>query len=106
MQSSAEYPTTAHDEAMALGEEALQRDTKGIFHFNPGKEDKTVPDYNPYTIRRCRDCDIAQGKFTLAFVPENELCSACKLVRQCEQNREVSYKHRKGEVRISHLVKC
>lgn len=98
------YPTTAHDEAMALGEEALQRDTKGIFHFNPGKEDKTVPDYNPYTIRRCRDCDIAQGKITLAFVPENELCSACKLVRQCEQNREVSYKHGKGEVRISHLV--
>ena len=98
------YPTTAHGEAMALGEEALQRDTKGIFHFNPGKEDKTVPDYNPYTIRRCRDCDIAQGKITLAFVPENELCSACKLVRQCEQNREVSYKHGKGEVRISHLV--
>lgn len=27
---------------MALGEEALQRDTKGIFHFNPGKQDKTV----------------------------------------------------------------
>ena len=98
------YPATPHDEAMALGEEALQRDTKGIFRFNPGKEDKTVPDYNPYTIRRCRDCDIAQGKITLAFVPENELCSACKLVRQCEQNREVSYKHGKGEVRISHLV--
>ena len=76
------YPTTPHDEAMALGEEALQRDTKGIFHFNPGKEDKTVPDYNPYTIRRCRDCDIAKGKIKLAkFIPENELCAACKLLR-------------------------
>lgn len=82
------YPTTPHDEAMALGEEALQRDTKGIFHFNPGKEDKTVPDYNPYTIRRCRDCDIAKGKIKLArFAPENELCAACKLVRSIEQNK-------------------
>lgn len=82
------YPTTPHDEAMALGEEALQRDTKGIFHFNPGKEDKTIPDYNPYTIRRCRDCDIAKGKIKLArFAPENELCAACKLVRSIEQSK-------------------
>lgn len=74
------YPTTPHDEAMALGEEALQRDTKGIFHFNPGKEDKTVPDYNPYTIRRCRDCDIAKGKIKLArFVPE----MSCALRANC-----------------------
>ena len=75
------YPETPHDEAMALGDEALQRDTKGIFHFNPGKENKTVPDYNPYTIRRCRDCSIAKGKLNLAFVPDNELCAACKLLR-------------------------
>ena len=82
------YPATAHEEAMALGEEALQRDTKGIFHFNPGKQNKTVPDYNPYTIRRCRDCDIAKGKIKLArFAPENELCAACKLVRSIEQNK-------------------
>ncbi len=82
------YPATPHDEAMALGEEALQRDTKGIFHFNSGKQNKTVPDYNPYTIRRCRDCDIAKDKIKLArFAPENELCAACKLVRSIEQNK-------------------
>lgn len=82
------YPATPHDEAMALGEEALQRDTKGIFHFNPGKEDKTVPDYNPYTIRRCRDCDIAKGKIKLAkFIPENELCAACKYLRTCLEHK-------------------
>lgn len=84
------YPTTPHDEAMALGEEALQRDTKGIFHFNPGKEDKTVPDYNPYTIRRCRDCDIAKGKLKLTFVPDNELCAACKLLHKCVGDKEKS----------------
>ena len=99
------YPATPHDEAMARGEEALQDDKKGIFCFNPGKQQKTFPDYNPYTIRRCRDCDIAGGKAKLAkFIPENELCAACRLVRQCEQNREVSYRHGKGEVKISHLV--
>ena len=81
------YPATPHDEAMKRGEEALQNDTKGIFHFNPGIQQKTMPDYNPYTIRRCNDCDIAKGKTTLAFVPENELCAACKLVRSIEQNK-------------------
>ena len=78
---------TPHDEAMALGEEALQRDSKGIFHFNAGKERKTMPDYNPYTIRRCRDCDIAKGKIELAFVPDNELCAACKLLNRCAGDR-------------------
>lgn len=82
------YTATPHDEAMALGEEALQRDTKGIFHFNPGKENKTIPDYNPYTIRRCRDCDIAKGKIKLAkFIPENELCAACKYLRTCLEHK-------------------
>lgn len=83
------YPATPHDEAMTLGEEALQRDTKGIFHFNPGKEYKTVPDYNPYTIRRCRDCDIAKGKIKLArFVPENELCQACLILHRLRNEGE------------------
>lgn len=76
----AKYPTTPHDEAIARGEDALEEDTNGIFSFNPGMEKKAVPDYNPYTIRRCRDCDVAKGKAKLAFVPENELCAACKVV--------------------------
>lgn len=73
------YPATPHDEAMRLGEKAL--DKKGFFRFNPGQQRKTFPDYNPYTIRRCNDCDVAKGKANLVFVPENELCAACKMVR-------------------------
>lgn len=84
------YPATAHDAAVALGEEALQRDKKGIFHFNPGKQQKAVPDYNPYTIRQCRDCDIAKGKLKLEFVPDNEVCAACKLLYKCAGNKEKS----------------
>lgn len=92
------YPATPHDEAMALGEEALQRDTKGMFRFNPGKQEKAVPDYNPYTISRCRDCDIAKGKAKLAkaFIPDNELCQACQLIRELAQ-KEHSNKLTKEE---------
>lgn len=39
----AKYPETPHDDAMILGEEATGRDTKGIFHFNPGNREKDVP---------------------------------------------------------------
>jgi hypothetical protein len=79
------YPATDHDEAITLGDSALQNDTKGIFRFNSGKEGKTFPDYNPYTIRRCRDCDIAKGKQELAkdIVAENNLCQTCRWVRDC-----------------------
>jgi SPP1 gp7 family putative phage head morphogenesis protein len=79
------YEPTPHDEAMSLGEDALQTDKKGIFRFNSGKEQKAVPDYNPYTIKRCRDCDIAKGKLDLDRKPvaDNELCAACRLVHKC-----------------------
>jgi hypothetical protein len=73
---------------MNRGEQALKSDKKGIFRFNSGQQQKTFPDYNPYTIRRCRDCDIAKGKASLAFVPENELCDACRLIRQAQNARK------------------
>lgn len=75
------YPATDHEEAMARGESALELDKKGMFRFNAGMEQKTMPDYNPYTIKRCKDCDMNNGNMKLVFVPENELCAACKLVR-------------------------
>lgn len=81
------YPETPHDEAVALGELALQKDTKGFFKFNPGIQQKTFPDYNPYTIRRCNDCNIAKGKLKLAHESKNEFCDACKLIHKCEAQR-------------------
>lgn len=92
------YPATPHDEAMRLGDEALQRDSKGIFRFNAGKERKSVPDYNPYTIRRCRDCDVAKGKAKLArFTPDNEVCRACVLIHRCEELRACTLDPEFGE---------
>lgn len=84
------YPETPHDEAMAFGAEATGKDTRGIFHFNPGIEQKTFPDYNPYTIKRCRDCDIAKGKLKLDFVPSNLLCDGCRFIHECYENRAKS----------------
>lgn len=92
------YPETPHDEAMALGEEATGKDTKRIFRFNPGIEQKSFPDYNPYTIKRCKDCDVAKGEIKLAFVPDNELCAACRLLHQiriAEQHRPITSDERK-----------
>ena len=83
------YPTTDHEEAMARGESALELDKKGMFRFNAGMEQKTMPDYNPYTIKHCKDCDIAKGKLKLAKnpIPDNELCEACQFIRICEENK-------------------
>ena len=80
------YPETPREEAYRRGAEALVNDTRGIFRFNPGKQGKAMPDYNPYSIRRCNDCDLAKGKTNLAFVPENELCAACRLIRLSQQS--------------------
>lgn len=100
------YPVTPHEEAMQRGADATEKDTKGIFRFNSGLEQKSVPDYNPYTISRCRDCDIAKGKVNLAFVPENELCRACKLLHQCEIQRfnVVKVFDNGGKVSVHQLV--
>ena len=100
----AKYPETPHDEAMQRGRQATAKDKRGIFQFNAGIEQKTFPDYNPYTVSRCRDCDIAKGKTSLAFVPENELCAACRLVRgQFEQLGE-KRQEGKGTVTIHRLI--
>lgn len=92
------YPVTPHDEAMTRGEAALQRDTRGMFRFNPGKEQKSVPDYNPYTISSCRTCPTAKGQVsgvsaatTLAFIPTNQLCQACQFIRQSADENKREY---------------
>ena len=94
------FPTTPHDEAMSLGEQATGTDTRGIFHYNPGKEQKTFPDHNPYTISRCRTCPVAKGATlpagspagtTLAFLPTDSLCQACHLIRQTHPANRAEY---------------
>lgn len=82
------YPATEHAEAMSRGEEAMNGERYNIFRFNSGKQGKTMPDYNPYTIKRCNDCDVAKGKLKLGFVPDYQLCRGCVKIRECYENRE------------------
>ena len=84
------YEATPHEEAMRRGEEALSGEKYNIFRFNSGKQGKTMPDYNPYTIKRCNDCDIAKGGGVKlgAFVPDYQLCRGCVKIRECYENRE------------------
>ena len=93
------YPETPREQAIERGKEALAGDKKGMFRFNPGKQRKAVPDYNPYTTSRCRDCDIAKGKdrankgktkLAKEFIPDNELCQACQLLQKCATDKTKS----------------
>ena len=66
----------------ALAEQqAKSKGKSGMFRFNPVKQRKIFPDYNPYTIKRCNNCDLAKGKF--GKVDVNELCAECALLRNC-----------------------
>ena len=70
---------TERGEAFRRAKNALSADRKGMFRFNPGKEGKSFPDYNPYTRSGCRGCT---RKLSLAKgIPDNQLCDACDFVR-------------------------
>lgn len=100
------YPTTDIAEAIERGEKATVKDKRGMMRFNPGKLGKTFPDYNPYTIRHCRDCDIARGSASMARTtpPDNSLCQACQYIRKCEKLRSEIIPYGKGTIEISNLV--
>ena len=75
----------------ALAEQQAKSKGKNeMFRFNPGKQRKVFPDYNPYTIKRCNDCDFARGKTSFAFMPSNEACAGCQLLRECFKDKEKS----------------
>ena len=74
------HEATPHNEAMQRGSKALANDKKGMFNFNPGKQQKTFPDYNPYTISKCRGCTKTNLKL-YSGDPDNPLCQTCVFLR-------------------------
>lgn len=91
------YEETPHNEAMSRGEEVLNGEKLSIFRFNSGKQGKTMPDYNPYTIKRCNDCDVAKGKLGLVNeIVDNQLCAACRIVTCLADNRPNKLKENKA----------
>ena len=94
---------TSHEDAMNRGARAMASEkTAKMFAFNPGKQEQTFPDYNPYTIGKCSNCNLTELK--LSFMPDNQVCQACKFLRTCFVGREESYRVGKGTVKISKLI--
>ena len=100
------YEETPHNEAMSRGEEVLNGEKLSIFRFNSGKQGKTMPDYNPYTIKRCTDCDVAKGKLGLVNeIVDNQLCAACRCVYSCQSRGSYTLDAQFGErLKISNLA--
>ena len=97
------YPESSSEEALQRGAQATAKDKNGMFHYNPGIQKRTFPDYNPYTISRCRTCDIAKGKISLSrpSIPDNELCKACQYLRECYTVRGKKVTGRREELKTS-----
>lgn len=92
------YPETDHNEAMRLGREAMTKDTKGMFSFNPGKEGRVFPAHNPYTISRCATCDKAKINLaTRGGANNNELCNACQYYIKCMKDEGYFYDSEVGK---------
>lgn len=90
------YPESDEHDAMNLGSQATAGRHQEMMRFNPGKQMACFPAYNPYTISRCKDCEQQPGKLTLARIPDNELCAACKVIREMVKARESLQEQRKA----------
>lgn len=85
-----DYAPTPHDEAVRRGGQAVPEGTKTakMFAYNPGKDERTFPAYNPYTISKCATCNKA--KLNLAFVPDNQLCQVCQIFQADINARQIA----------------
>lgn len=86
------YPVTPSDEAQKKVEGLLDG-KNAMFRFNPGKEQRAIPKYNPYTIKDCKSCPVADDK--LAKIPKSYMCNACALLRQIRTQKEKLKSQRK-----------
>lgn len=84
------YSLSDETQAMNLGSQATAGKHQEMFMYNPGKKMTTFPAYNAYTISRCRECPYSGGSIKLAKVPDNELCQACKVVREMKKDNNKS----------------
>ena len=89
------YPESDEHQAMLAGSQATAGKHQEMMRFNPGKQMACFPFYNPYTISRCKDCPDRPGTLKLAKVPDNELCAACKVVREMKKSKESLQEQRK-----------
>lgn len=101
------YGQTDHDEAVRRALEAIpDAKARKMFAFNSGKEQRTFPDYNPYTISKCKNCPLSDINLA-AGIPANQLCDACCEVRSILMERSEimnEYEGYSSEQWIRHLL--
>lgn len=78
-----DYPLSDEKKAMQDGSQATYGKHQEMFKFNPGKVMATFPAYNAYTISKCQKCKDNGYLKLVADVPDNELCRACRIYREC-----------------------
>ena len=76
------YAESDERTAIDLGSQATAGKHQEMFKFNPGKAMTTFPAYNAYTIRKCKNCKYNGTMKLAADIPDNELCGACRVVRE------------------------
>ena len=89
------YPESDEFRAMLAGSQATAGKHQEMMRFNPGKQMACFPFYNPYTISRCKDCPDKPGMLKLAKIPDNELCAACRVIKEMMKAKETLQKQRK-----------
>lgn len=82
------YPESDEAQAMLAGSQAMAGKHQEMMRFNPGKQAACFPFYNPYTISQCANCPDRPGTLKLAKVPDNELCAACKVIREMTRQKD------------------
>ena len=90
------YTESDEAQAMLAGSQATAGKHQEMMRFNPGKKMACFPAYNPYTVSRCKDCPNRPGTLNLAKIPENELCAACKVIKEMAKSKESLQEQRKA----------
>lgn len=78
------YDVSDEHQAMENGNQATGGKHQEMMRFNPGKRAACFPAYNPYTVSKCASCPKGSMKLA-ADIPSNELCSACKVIREMKK---------------------
>lgn len=84
------YALSDERKAIADGNQATAGKHQELFRFNPGKSQACYPDYNPYTIKKCATC--SKSGFKLVKMPNNDLCAACRVIREMKKELEKTRK--------------
>lgn len=98
------YPHSDSKEAMRKGREATDGKHQDMMRFNPGKQRKVFPDYNAYTLAKCATCTRKNTLELAADIPGNELCRACRVVREQARTKDFKEAAREAYTWISENV--